>query len=216
MIRVLIADDHHVVRCGIRQLLENENGFIVSGEAADGNAALKLLENGVEADVLLADVNMPGMDGLELTRNIRQTYPELKIVLLTMQEEESYIQKAFGAGVQNYVFKTAGTEEVIFALKQAASGKSYVCSSLTERLIKQSGEIHSTSQIGETSDIKFSKREMEVIELMAEGHTNEEIADKLFTSRRTVEGHRQAMIDKTGCRNSLALIRFAMRHRLLQ
>lgn len=214
MIHVLVADDHEIVRCGISKLLTSQSDFVVTGEAADGMEVLRLLENGVKADVLLADINMPGMNGIELMQKVRERYSDVKLVLLTMQDQPESVQKAFGVGVHNYLFKTAGAEEVIFAVRQAVSGKPYLCADLTERLINQS-----TSSFISTStknvDVEFSRREMEVLSLIAEGYTNEEAADKLFTSRRTVEGHRQAMIDKTGCRNSLALIRFAMRNGLL-
>lgn len=214
MIRVLIVDDHHIVRRGIKQLLQEESGFEVSGEAADGKQALELLAAGLKTDILLADVNMPVMDGLALTKEVRERYRDLIVVLLSMQEDDNFVQQAFNYGITNYVFKTADSEELVFALKQASTGKSYVCSSLTERLIKRSSIITNAFEIKDTN-IEFSTREMEVLRLIADGFTNEEAADRLFTSRRTVEGHRQSMIDKTGCRNSLALVRFAMQHGLL-
>jgi DNA-binding NarL/FixJ family response regulator len=214
MIKVLIVDDHYVVRRGIRQLLQDESGFAVSGEAADGKQALDLLHSGIETDVLLADVNMPVMDGLALAKEVREKYRDLTVVLLSMQEDDHFVQQAFSYGITNYVFKTSNPEELIFALKQASFGRSYVCSSLTERLIKRTSAISNAFKVRDTN-IEFSSREMEVLRLIADGLTNEEAADKLFTSRRTVEGHRQSMIDKTGCRNSLALVRFAMQHGLL-
>ncbi|TSD66434.1 response regulator transcription factor [Inquilinus sp. KBS0705] len=215
MIKVLIADDHPVVRCGLRQLLEQD--FVVMGEAANGREALDLLINGLDVNVVLADVSMPVMDGLQLAQAVQENFDNLPLVLLTMRDEESIVQQAFDNGVITFLFKTADTQELIFALKQAALGKPYICSELADRMIKRSGTLAKLRQSAReiTTDIDFSKRELEVLELIADGYTNEQAADKLFTSRRTVEGHRQAMLDKTGCRNSLALVRFAMRNGLL-
>jgi DNA-binding NarL/FixJ family response regulator len=214
MIRVLIVDDHDIVRHGIKQLLLHESGFDVSGEAANGKQALDMLMSGVETDVLLADVNMPGMDGLELAKTARENFIGLAIVLLSMHEDEKIVQQAFKNGVTNYVSKSANTDELVFALKQASAGKPFVSSSLTYRLLK-GASINPYTRSENEVKIEFSNREMDVLRLIADGYTNDEAADKLFTSRRTVEGHRQSMMDKTKSRNSLALVRFAMRHGLL-
>jgi DNA-binding NarL/FixJ family response regulator len=215
MIKLLIADDHEIVRRGLKQLLEPD--FIITGEAANGQEALDLLSGGLEVDVVLTDIGMPVVDGLQFALAVREKFGDLPVVLLTMREEENLIQQAFNTGVNSFLFKTADTQELKFALLQAAAGRPYICSELTDRMIKRSAMLAKT-QSGQSAapDIEFSKREMEVLELIADGYTNEQAADKLFTSRRTVEGHRQAMLDKTGCRNSLALVRFVMRHGLLR
>jgi two-component system response regulator NreC len=214
MIRILIADDHQLVRRGLRLLLEQEPDLSVVSEGSNGLEIMELLRSGVEADVLLADLNMPVMDGLELAKAIAEEYPSVQIILLTIQEEESYIQQAFQAGIKSYLFKTADAEEVVFAVRQVARKKSYLCADLAAKMIRR---LSASSDFSATAnnDVEFSDREMEVLRLIAAGFTNEEAADKLFTSRRTVEGHRQAMIDKTGSRNSLALVAFAIRHGLL-
>lgn len=215
-IRVLIADDHSVVRRGMKELLDEDPELEVCGEATDGREALSMLKSGLKADVLLTDISMPNMDGLELAKAVNNEFPEIRIVLLTMQEEDGFVQKAFEAGIKNYLFKTADPEEVIFAVKRALTGKPYISADLSDRLIKRAGSLGGTKLTDETLSVEFSGRELEVLQLMSEGFTNEEVADKLCTSRRTVEGYRQAMIDKSGCRNSLSLIRFAMQHGLLQ
>lgn len=215
MNKVLIVDDHPIIRHGLKQLLERD--YIISGEAANGREALDLLISGIETNIILTDYKMPLMDGLQLARAMQENFSHLPLVLLTMSEDDSIIQQAFDYGIGNLVFKSADPQELLFALNQAAMGKRYLCSELTDRLIKHSGEFNKRRQPGGGSavEVDFSKREFEVLELIAEGYTNEQAADKLFTSRRTVEGHRQAMLDKTGARNSLALIRFAMRNGLL-
>jgi len=214
MIRVLIADDHQVVRRGLRQVLEREPGMEIVGEAENGRAIMDMLENCVQADVLLTDLSMPVMNGLELAKAVTVQFPDLEIILLTIQEEESYIQQAFEAGIKSYVFKTAHEEELVFAVRQAARHQPYLCAGLSDKMIKKiTISVHTPGAV--VANVEFSEREMEVLKLIAAGYTNEEAAEKLFTSRRTVEGHRQSMIDKTGSRNSLALISFAMRHGLL-
>lgn len=214
MIRILIADDHQVVRRGLRQVFEQQTGVEVVGEGANGKEILDLLGGGLQADVLLTDMSMPVMDGIELAKAVTTSYPGLEIILLTIQEEESYIQRAFNAGVKSYIFKTAHEEELVFAVRQVARHQPYLCAGLSDKIIKRIGLPTGVSGTV-AADVEFTEREMEVLRLIAAGYTNEEAAEKLFTSKRTVEGHRQAMIDKTGSRNSLALISFAMRNGLL-
>lgn len=214
MIRILISDDHQIVRRGLRQMLEQEPDLEVVGEAANGREILDLLEKGIEADVLLTDLCMPVMGGLELAQAIKERYQHPEIILLTIQEEESYIQQAFQIGIKSYLFKTAHEEEVIFAVRQVARHQPYLCAGLSSKMIRKIATSQDTYG-AVAADVAFSEREMEVLRLIAAGYTNEEAAEKLFTSKRTVEGHRQSMIDKTASRNSLALISFAMRHGLL-
>lgn len=213
-IRILLADDHHLVRSGVKQLLSQEADFTIAGEAENGAQILDMLDKGVEGDVLLTDLSMPVMNGIELSKAVGDRYPHLNVVLLTIQEEECYIQQAFQAGIKSYVFKSADPLELIYAVRQVASGKPYLCSGVSNYFIKQtlSGANNSKTPM---ANVDFSERELDVLRLIAEGFTNEEAADKLFTSRRTVEGHRQSMIDKTGSRNSLALVRFAVQHGII-
>lgn len=213
-IRILLADDHHMVRWGVKQLLLQEPDFTIAGEAENGQQVLDLLDKGAEVDVLLTDLSMPVMDGIHLAKVVGDKYPDLKIALLTIQEEECYIQQAFQSGVKSYIFKSADPQELIYAVKQVAVGKPYFCSGVSNYFINRFSSSTNTDKVL-PADMKFSERELDVLRLIAEGYTNEEAADKLFTSRRTVEGHRQAMIDKTGSRNSLALVRFAVQHGLV-
>lgn len=214
MINIILAEDQQLVRSGLRQILSREPEFNVAGEAGDGQEVLDLLESGVKADVLLTDIGMPKINGLEVAATVHTRFPAVHVLLLTMQEEEKYIQKAFQAGVKSYLLKTTNADELIFAIKQVARDRSYLCSSVADSLIKRltPGQVLTSDQM---QKVDFSKREMEVLQLIADGYTNEEAADKLFTSRRTVEGHRQSMINKTGMRNTPALIRFAMRQGII-
>jgi len=213
MIKVLIADDHAMVRRGISRTLEDEQDIEVVGEGKNGLEILALLDGGVQADVLLTDLNMPGMDGLGLARAVSESYPDLQVVLLTIQEDDQHIQQSFQQGVKSYLFKTAGENEIVFAIRQVAAGQPYLCSGLADKVISKIAIPNGT--VAKAADVEFSDRELEALRLIAAGFTNEETAEKMFTSKRTVEGYRQSMIDKTGSRNSLALIAFAMRHGLL-
>lgn len=214
-IKILIAEDHHVVRRGLREFLQDEPDFTIAGEAEHGQQIVDMLMGGMEIDVLLTDLSMPVMDGIQLTKTVGDKFPNVKVVLLTVMEEEEHIQQAFQAGIKSYVFKTADPQELVYAVRQVANGKTYLCSGLSDQLMRRIGGWQ-TDKAAKVTDIQFSERELDVLRLIADGYTNEQAADKLFTSRRTVEGHRQSMIDKTGSRNSLALVRFAVQHGLLK
>jgi DNA-binding NarL/FixJ family response regulator len=153
------------------------------------------------------------MGGMELAENLKKAHDQqkIKIVMLTMLDNENYVFEAFRAGVKGYLLKNISTEELLFSLTHVAQNNQYICSNLAVRILKYAGNKLSA----EPYDIDFSKRETEVLTLIASGYTNKEIADKLFTSRRTVEGHRQTMINKANVRNSAELIRFAVKHSLI-
>jgi DNA-binding NarL/FixJ family response regulator len=212
MIRIILAEDHNIVRNGIKNLLEKVKHFDVIGEATNGAEVLELIEKGLIPDIILADMNMPVMDGLELTEKLKAAANPAKIVLLTMIDHEKYVIKAFKSGVTGYLLKSIASDELIFAISHIHGDGRYICSEFSLRFLDRL--IHTPEQniTHTTSDVEFTKREMEVLTLAAEGFTNREIADKLFTSKRTVEGHRQSMIIKTGTRNTIALIRYAIQH----
>lgn len=206
MIRIILAEDHTIVRNGIRSLLEEDAGFSVIGEADNGQKALDLLKDGLEADIMLVDLNMPGINGMELIEKLKQVAPLLKVVVLTMNDHEKYVVKAFQAGAAGYLLKTVSPNELLFAIRHIYEGGRYICNELGLRLLDI--RIHQTDTTFQ--DIELSKREGEILTLIAEGYTNSEIAESLFTSKRTVEGHRQSLLEKTGSRNTASLIKFAI------
>ena len=212
MINILLAEDHNIVRDGIRSLLEKEDYLHINGEAVNGAEALLLLQNGIQADIVIADMNMPIMGGMELAEHIKKQYPEIKVIILSALDHEKYILKAFQSGVKGYLLKNITSDELIFAIKQVYNNSEYVCSELTSRFINRLLAIPEPVISEHLEGIKFSSKEIEILGFIAEGFTNQEIADKLFTSRRTIEGHRQSLIEKTGARNSIALVRFAILH----
>ncbi|HVS94254.1 MAG TPA: response regulator transcription factor [Mucilaginibacter sp.] len=215
MIRILLAEDHNIVRSGIKNLLERERNFEVVGEATNGEEALRLLTGGLHADIVLADMNMPGMGGLELAEKLKKMSSTAKVIVLTMIDHEKYVIKAFNSGVTGYLLKNVGADELVFAINHIHGDGHYICSELALRFMGRLAQLPEPPEADDTSDVEFTKREMEVLLLTAEGYTNQEIAEKLFTSKRTVEGHRQSMINKTGTRNTIALIRYALKHGII-
>jgi len=211
MIKILLAEDHQIVRYGLKNLLEGAGSFEVIGEASNGRDALQLIDEGMFPDIILTDINMPEMSGIELAENLKQNgKQQIKVVILTMLENEKFILHALKLGVHGYLLKSVGSNELLFALSHVYQDNRYICSELAVRMLNRNN-----AKINDCEGIDFSKRETEVLSLIAHGHTNKEIADKLYTSRRTIEGHRQAMINKAKVRNSAELIRFAVKHSLI-
>jgi DNA-binding NarL/FixJ family response regulator len=210
MIKILLAEDHNIVRNGLKSILEKEDYIEVTGEAVNGADALTLLASGSKPDVLIADMNMPVMGGIELTEKLKKIYPDLKVMILSALDHEKYVIKAFHSGVNGYLLKSADADELLFAIRHVYNNNQYICSELTNRFLERLLAIPDSASPENINNIDFSSRELEILGLIAEGFTNQEIADKLFTSRRTVEGHRQSLMDKTGSRNSAVLIRFAI------
>jgi DNA-binding NarL/FixJ family response regulator len=210
MINIVLAEDHNIVRSGIISLLEKEPDVRVAGAATNGREVLALLESGTQADVILADMNMPEMGGIELTAAIKEKYPDCKVVILSALDHEKYVIKAFQAGASGYLLKSVSADELVFAVKHTLLNNLYICSELTSKFLKRLLTIPDPATLHEINDIEFSSKEIEVLGLITEGYTNQEIADKLFTGKRTVESQRQALIDKTGSRNTAALVRFAI------
>ena len=208
--KVILAEDHNIVRNGIKMLLESQGEIRVVAEANNGLEVLSYFSEGGHADIVIADINMPEMDGISLIGQLRTLSPSTHVVMLSMLDNEKYVAQAFIEGARGYLLKNVGEDELNFALRYVAGGGKYLCAELAEKLLDKLTQ--TTIQQPETNGqhIDFSLREMEVLHLIAEGYTNTEMADKLFLSKRTIEGHRQALIDKTGAKNTAALIRFAV------
>ena len=216
MIRIFIVDDHSLIRDGLRTLLAADPLFEVVGEAGNGQELLDQLPV-VAADVVLLDLNMPVLDGLATTHRLRAEYPHLRILLLSMMTHERTIGEALAAGAHGYVLKSADKYEVVAALQGVASGKRFLCSEiglgLLEKLLVQEAR-NPAPDAG--PGVALTHREREILQLVASGLTNQEIADQLFTSRRTVESHRQSLLEKTGVKNTPALVKYAMERGLIQ
>ncbi|MGO1788346.1 MAG: response regulator [Sphingobacterium sp.] len=215
-IRILLTEDHLVVRNGIKLLLESISDFVVVAEAGCGRETLDLLSSDLETDIVMTDLNMANMDGFELLEQITEKHPNIKVVVLTMLNSEQHVLKAFAAGAKGYLVKNVSAEEMIFAIQHISRGGRYLCEEMSMLFVEKLIDKNRTdSQILDPVEIDLSPREMEVLELLGEGLTNLEISKKLFLSKRTVEGHRQNLIEKTRAKNTPALIKFAVQHGLI-
>jgi len=217
MIRVILTDDHKLIRDGLKALLNSSDVINVVGEAADGNELLELLLE-VQADVILLDINMPRKDGIETTRELHLRYPQLKVLVLSMLDHERYVHQMMEAGASGYVLKNAGKEELTSAIQLVAAGVTYISPEVAIGLLKKTRVPDAQNcYITETDRTprELTRRELEVLVLVSEGFTNSEIAEKLFTSKRTIETHRQNLLEKTQTSNTATLIKFALKNGII-
>ena len=209
-IRVLIVDDHAVVRTGLRRVLDAEDDIETVGEAADADRAVfEAIEN--RPDVVLLDVMMPGKSGIEGLPALLQAVPEVRVLILSMQDDPRYVREAFEAGASGYVLKEAVDTEVVDAVRAVAAGDRYVHPSLGARLVAADADARRRAASDPLSD-----REREVLRLLALGHTNQEIATMLFISVRTAETHRAHIMRKLGLSSRAELVRHALAEGLLE
>ena len=221
-IRVFLADDHTVLRAGLRALLSAQADMDVVGEAGDGLEALQEAER-LRPDVLLADVGMPGLSGLELTRRLQETLPEVRVLILTVHEDQSFLHRALRAGAAGYLVKRAAEEELLAGIRAVARGEAFLLPSMTKGLIES--YLRRTSRGGVrdgdgSSPPKpfdgLTPREVQVLRLIAQGYSNAQIAEALVISVKTVESHRARIVEKLGLRNRVDLVRYAMGKGLLE
>ncbi|NJN65958.1 MAG: response regulator transcription factor [Chloroflexaceae bacterium] len=190
--RLVIADDHELARAGLRSMLEGERGLEVVGEAADGTEALELCRT-LRPDLALIDVRMPGMDGLETTRAVKQLCPEISVIIVTMHENSDYLISAIRAGAAGYLLKDTSRRELLTAIRHVLQGESFLNTDLTQRLLQSmSGEMRREEALTEP----LTPRELEVLRLLAQGQTNRQIAQNLIISAGTVKVHVQHIIAK--------------------
>lgn len=217
MIKIVLADDHLIVRNGIKMLLESQHNLQVVGEANNGKEVVDFLESDMRVDLVLTDIDMEVMGGMELADYIQQKHPHIKVILLSMLDEVKYVQEAFKKGVIGYLVKNVDYDELLFAIQHVAKGGIYVCGELTNGMLEAINDLMDKGgSLGpDVTRFELSERETEILQLISEGYTNAEIADKLFLSKRTVEGHRQNLINRLGVKNSAELIKVAVRHGLV-
>ena len=208
MITILLADDHSIVRQGLRALLEVEPDFCIVGEAVDGLEVTQLIEY-LRPDVLVLDLMMPGLDGLEVTRRVNQRSPQTRVIILSMYGNEAYVVEVLRNGAAGYVLKKSTADELVRAVRAVVAGQRYLSPPLSEQTI----ETYMQKADESTQDLYdlLTAREREVLYLVAEGHTNAEIAARLFISPRTVEMHRANLMRKLDLRSQADLIRYALR-----
>jgi len=215
MIKIILVDDHQLVRSSISSLIQKSTEMEVVAEASTASAVLKLLKSGISTDILLADMMMPEMDGLELLKQVNGLNLPVKVVFLSMVEDEKYASNAFNLGASGYLSKAIDSEELFFCFQHIMKGNRYVSSNLCISLLEKIGKSTTISSNISKHKVYFSEREIHLFELISEGKTNQEIADILFLSRRTVESNRQSLIDKSGVKNTAALIKYAVLNGLI-
>jgi two-component system response regulator NreC len=211
-VTVLLADDHPVVRQGMRNLLDAEAEFSVVGEAEDGLQAVQLAEQ-LKPDVAIVDMMMPHLNGLEAIRQITDRVPRTRCIVLSMQSADPYILQALKAGAAGYVLKDSAPNEVVGAIQQVLNGKRYLSPQISEKLIDLFIAKVETDALDPYNTL--TTREREILQLAAEGLSNSNIAEKLSISPRTVEQHRQSMMNKMEFNNQTELIRFALKRGIL-
>ncbi len=211
MIRVLLADDHHIVRAGLCRIVEESPEMAVVGEAPNGKEAIRLAHK-THPDVAVIDISMPGMDGLEVVSQLHNYYPELPILMLTMHEEEQYVVRALRMGAMGYITKRAAPEELVTAIKKVHRGERFVSRSMTEALARRVAR-----GITDLTPLdSLSNREIQVLRGLAQGRTNKEIGEIYYLSVKTVDTYRLRLLKKLNLRNNADLSRFAIQNHLIE
>lgn len=209
-IRVILAEDHTIVRKGLRALLESAMDIEVVAEAADGRMALDLVAD-MRPDVVVMDITMPLLNGLEATRQLKQQYPDLKIVILTMHSDEEYVFQSLRAGVDGYLIKQTAPNELVKAIRAAHQGDSYMSPTISKKVIAE--YIRQAEKGLEPSSLeRLTRREREVLQLVAEGHSMGQIAGLLYISEKTARVHRSHLMSKLDLHNTAELTLYAVRH----
>ena len=209
MIRVVLVDDHAVVRSGLRMLLDAEEDVEVVGEAGNAKDAV-FRARALKPDVILLDVVMPGESGVEVLPTLLRESPDTKVLVLSMQDDPSYVREAFAAGASGYVLKEAADEDVVSAVREIAGGGSYVHPALGARMVAAEAKERAAAEAD-----PLSERERQVLRLLALGHTNQEIAQQLYISVRTAESHRAHIMQKLRLSTRAELVRYALEQGLL-
>lgn len=206
-IRVLLADDHTLVRAGVRGLLQGLQGIEVVGEAGDGHEALRLVE-ALRPDVVLLDVGMPGLNGLEVAGRLATLDPSIRVIILSMHTSEEYVLRALRAGCAGYLLKASAVAELEVAVRAVVRGETYLSPAVSKRVVDDY-----VSRTGGAVDPleALTPRQREILQLAAEGHSSKEIAERLGLSYRTVEAHRSQLMERIGVHDLAGLVRFALR-----
>jgi two-component system invasion response regulator UvrY len=211
LIKVLLADDHGIVRAGLRRIVEESSDMAVVAEAADGRETLRLVQE-ILPDVAVIDISMPGLDGLEVVSQLHGQYPDLPILILTMHEEGQYVVRAIQAGAMGYLTKQSAPEQLVKAIRKVHAGSRYLTDEAAETLA-----LRIARGSGEQSPLdSLSMRELQVLRRLAMGHTNREIASAYNISIKTVDTYRSRLLKKLNLRNNAELSRFAIHNKLIE
>ena len=212
MISIVLADDHHIVRQGLRALLEAESDFRVIGEASNGRDAIELVRK-LRPNVLVLDLMMPVLNGIEVTRQLGKAHPQTKIVVLSMYANEAYVLETLANGASAYVLKDSNTSDLVLAVREVAIGRRYLSPPLSDRAIEAYQEKARSASLDKYETL--TTREREILQLAAEGSSSTDIAAKLGISARTAETHRTNLMRKLNLHNQADLIRYALRRGII-
>jgi two-component system response regulator NreC len=213
-IKILVVDDHAIVREGVRMILAKEPDLEVVGEAGDGAQALELTER-MRPDVVIMDISMPGMGGIEATQTLRAQHPDVQVLALTMHEDESYVFQLLRAGAAGYVLKRAAAQDLVQAVRAAAKGDAFLYPSVARKVVEDYLKRVESGEERERYD-GLTGREKEILTLIAQGLSNQQIAEKLYISIKTVQTHRAHILEKLGLHDRTELVRYAIRKGLIE
>ncbi len=211
-VNILLVDDHDIVRDGIQMLLEDEVGFNITAEAENGKEAVEACKEH-DIDLIIMDINMPEMNGIEATKKILEEFDELKILALTMMDEDQHIRQMIKAGASGYILKSSDKLELVDAITTILDGKHYFSDDATHSVMMDL--VKGTTEKQNSDPGNLTEREKEVLELIVKENTNQEIADQLYISARTVDAHRRNLLQKTGAKNTAGLVTYAIKHNLV-
>jgi len=213
-IHIILTEDHQILRDGVKSLIASEN-IKITGEASTGAELMKLLE-GEKPDIILMDISLPDTSGIELTRLISERFPKIKVLILSMYTDESFISQAIKSGAKGYLHKNTTREEMLIAIDTVYSGNDFYSDNISKIILKtyiEKAKLNA-EEILNPHEI-LSKREIEILTMFAEGFINKEIADKLFISIRTVESHKNHIMQKLNLKTQVELVKYAIRHNLI-
>jgi DNA-binding NarL/FixJ family response regulator len=214
-IKILIVDDHEVVRDGLKNILLSLNNVAIAGEAANGEDAIAFYESN-KPDLVIMDISMPGMNGIEATRIIKENDPNAKILILTMHDNQEYLNQIIRSGAKGFVLKNTDKEELLDAVKTVAGGENFFSKDISKLIIEN--YIRSAKDTDKNEgykEVPLTKREIEILKYIAEGNSNQEIANKLYISYNTVDTHRKNIMHKLSIKNTAGLVRYAIEKGLI-
>jgi DNA-binding NarL/FixJ family response regulator len=214
MVRVLLADDHEVLRRGLRQIIEDQPGWAVCGEAGNGREAVELATQ-EKPDVAVLDISMPELNGLEATRQIRRASPRTEVLVFTMHENENLVREVLSAGARGYLMKSDAARHIVAAVDALSKHKPFFTSNVSETLLEGFLRASARTETGAERDT-ITRREREIIQLLAEGHSNKAVAAKLGISVKTAETHRATIMRKLGASSVVEIVRYAIRNGIAQ
>lgn len=212
-IRLILADDHLLFRAGLKSMLEKSSDLEIVGEAVDGHATLQLAER-LTPDIILLDISMPGLNGLEALRRLSETQPGIRVIILSMHSDRRYVTESIKAGAKGYVLKDSTVEELVTAIRTIMRGEVYLSSRIAKVLV--SDYVSLTAATEATSDSSLTTREREVLQLVAEGYSTKDVASRLCISIKTVETHRKRIMDKLDIHSVAELTRYAIREKIIE